>query len=270
MLKDVGLKGRAAVSEGPSTGVPRDNAPEGASAPPKTSRRRSTLILGGAVFISVAAIAAALMIALQPTAKTLEYGRLPAPCAMVSRATLARYLPNPTGTPEVLPSVGTGKQEYCKWSSTAGGEDRTVVSDVTVFSSSGANSEARQFYTRTLPVLACHCPGTAVSTRSVPGLGDQATALFVTAGPDAADISTSGGPAPGIILLVDSRNAYISLSYGVAVTGTGAALPADAAKLTWMIAAARGILADLARPAAVTAAPVSAEPSYAGSRDRAG
>jgi len=52
-----------------------------------------------------------------------------------------------------------------------------------------------------------------------------------------------------------------------AVTATGAALPAEATQLTGIIAMARGVLAELARPAAVAAAPVSAEPHYAGSRD---
>ena len=160
------------------------------------------------------------------------YTSLPAPCSVISLAALATYLPNPTGTPLSVSSASTYKEANCEWSSTAGGEDRKVVSDVVIFRSSNgspdATDAARQFYSSSLSALGCHCPATAVSVRSVPGLGDQATALVVTADPDAVEITPSGGVIPGLTLLVTSRNAGIELNYRSAVAATGAALPADA------------------------------------------
>lgn len=210
------------------------------------------------------------VVELSPSAPP-PYTSLPAPCSVISLAALATYLPNPTGTPLSVPSASTYKEADCEWSSTAGGEDRKVVSDVVIFRSSNgspdATDAARQFYSSSLSALGCHCPATAVSVRSVPGLGDQATALVVTADPDAVEITPSGGVIPGLTLLVTSRNAGIELNYRSAVAATGAALPADAGKLTGIIAMARGILAELGGRAAASAAPATAEPHYAGPRD---
>ena len=135
----------------------------------------------------LAVVVVAVVVVVPPSSPPPDYTSLPAPCALVSKAVLDAYLPNPVGTPISAPPVSFYKSGSCKWSSTAGGQDRIVSSDVILFGSSSAIGEARQFYSGALSILGCHCPGTAVSTRSVTGLGDQATALFVTAGPDAAD-----------------------------------------------------------------------------------
>ena len=225
-----------------------------------------------AALVAAAVVTASILtvVELSPSAPP-PYTSLPAPCSVISLAALATYLPNPTGTPLSVSSASTYKEADCEWSSTAGGEDRKVVSDVVIFRSSNgspdATDAARQFYSSSLSALGCHCPATAVSVRSVPGLGDQATALVVTADPDAVEITPSGGVIPGLTLLVTSRNAGIELNYRSAVAATGAALPADAGKLTGIIAMARGILAELGGRAAASAAPATAEPHYAGPRD---
>jgi hypothetical protein len=225
-----------------------------------------------AAVVAAAVVTAAVLTVVEssPSAPP-PYASLPAPCSVISLAALATYLPNPTGTPISVSSASTYKEAACEWSSTAGGEVRTVVTDVVIFSSSSgspnATDAARQFYSSALSALGCHCPATAVSARSVPGLGDQATALVATADPDAVEITPSGGVIPGLTLLVASRNAGIELNYRSAVAATAAALPADAGKLTGIIAMARGILAELGGRAAGSAAPVTAEPHYAGPRD---
>ena len=185
------------MSEESSTGAPGTAAPEGepASRPeePQTRRRRwlsrlrrTSLPVRIAAAV-VAVVVVAVVVVVPPSSPPPDYTSLPAPCALVSKAVLDAYLPNPVGTPISAPPVSFYKSGSCKWSSTAGGQDRIVSSDVILFGSSSAIGEARQFYSGALSILGCHCPGTAVSTRSVTGLGDQATALFVTAGPDAAD-----------------------------------------------------------------------------------
>lgn len=192
---------------------------------------------------------------------------MPAPCAGISLASLTRLLPHPTGSR--LSNFAGAMEDSCKWSSPAGAVDRTLESDIVLFTSPNAISEAGQFYDIALGELTCHCAGTSVSRRSVTGLGDVATALFITPGPNARDISDSADPFPGITLIVRSRNAGIVLNYNI-TAGSSQPVSADAAQLTGIIAMARGVLAALARPAAVppgSLAPVSAEPHYAGSRD---
>jgi hypothetical protein len=79
----------------------------------------------------------------RPVPPRPAYASLPEPCALVGPATLARYLPGATGTPESIFVGGTVKAGSCKWSSTSGGEDRTLVAAVFIFRSSSAISAAR-------------------------------------------------------------------------------------------------------------------------------
>jgi hypothetical protein len=235
--------------------------------------RGTSLRVRIAAAVATAAVIAAVVVVVLPSSPPPDYASLPAPCGGISLASLTTLLPHPTGSRQSVSAENALRQESCKWSSTAGSQDQTLQSDVALFTSSTANSEARQSYDSALGALACRCAGTSVSTRSVTGLGDRAVALFVTLGPGAQDLSSvSGGPFPGITLLVMSRNAEIFLSYNVTVTATATPLAAtaDAALLTDIVGMARGVLAALARTAAVSPgalAPVSAEPHYAGSRD---
>jgi hypothetical protein len=266
------------VSEESNTDTPGTAASDGEpvvspEATPKPGwlyrlRRTSLRVRIAAAAVAASVIAASVFIVVSSSPSSPgKYTTLPAPCDQIGRATLAGYLPNPTGTSVSEPETSTIKQEACRWSSTADGQVRTVVSGVVIFSSSEAISQARQYYDSSRSILSCHCAGTSVGTRSVTGLGDEATAVLVTAGPDADEISTSGGPIPGITLLVLSRNAGLTLSYSVTAAATGMTLPADGTNLTWLVSMARGILAGLARPAAIPAAPLSAPPHYAGSHD---
>jgi hypothetical protein len=239
---------------------------------PSWLRRTSLRVRIAAAVLAAAVIAGLVFAAVSSSSPPPNYASLPVPCAGVSLASLTTLLPHATGS-GLDSSTSTGvKQDICKWSSTGSGEDRTLESDVVLFTSSSTIGGARQSYSTTLSFLGCHCAGTSVSTRTVTGLGDEATAVFVTPGPGAQDLSDSADAFPGVSLLALSRNAEILLSYNVtaAATGTTLAAPTDAAQLTGMISMARGILAALTRPAAVspgTFARVSAEPYYAGSRD---
>jgi hypothetical protein len=232
-----------------------------AAAPKPWWLRRTRIAVAAA---ATAVIAASIVVAVSSLSSSQEYTTLPAPCDQIGLASLARYLPNPTGTPLSVSVTSTVKSESCAWSGTADGEVQTVLSEVVISSSPGAIGQARQFYDASRSVFDCRCAGTSVGARSVTGLGDEATAVFVTPGPDAKDLTTgSGGPDPGVTLLVLSRNANLRVTYNATAAATGMTLPADAAKLTWIVSMVRGILANLARPALIPSAPLSAPPHYA-------
>jgi hypothetical protein len=276
-------KGRAAVSEESSAGEQGIAAPGGepVQAPAPRSRwlsrlpwlRRTSLrVRIAAAVVAAAVIAGIVFVAVSSSSPPPNYAGLPAPCAGVSLASLTTLLPDATGTRQSEPTGSGFEGDSCKWLSTADRQDRTLEADAVLFTSSSAIGDARASYSDTLSLLGCHCARTSVSARSVTGLGDKATALFVTPGPGAEDLSDSADAIPGVTLWVLSRNAEILLNYNVtaAATGTSLAAPADAAQLTGMVSMARGILAALAHPTAVspgTLARVSAEPHYAGSRD---
>ena len=249
----------------PETEAPPAPAP----APRWVSRlRRTSLRVRIAAGIVAAGLAAAVVIVTVPSSSPPpQYTGLPAPCTMVSRASLAGLMPHPVGTPLGVPTDRDFKAGSCRWSSAAGGQDRTLHATVVVFKSPSATQDARQIYDESLAASSCHCRGVAISRRSVAGLGDQATALSGTAGPGADEVTASGGAAAGEQLYVVSRNAEITLSFEVTTAATETILPPGATQLTDMISVARDILAQLARPTAVRAAPVSPEPDYAGRRD---
>jgi hypothetical protein len=230
--------------------------------------RRTSLRVRIAAGVAAAAVLAAIVFVAVPSSSPPPkpaYTSLPAPCDLVSLATLARYLPNPTGTPQSTSPLRTVRAGACKWSSTTGGQDRALHAVIGVFGSSSPVTDAHHDYNATVSALGCHCKGVSVSTRPVTGLGDDATAVFITAGPDPDFATAPNAIAAGVNLIVWSSNAEMTLSYSAIAAGT--VLPPDPAKLDWLIAVAHGILADLARPAAISAAPVSPEPHYAGSRD---
>jgi hypothetical protein len=257
------------VSEESSTGAAgiTESAGSGAPAPLPTApwRRRTSLRVRIATAVVAAAVLASVVIVVVKSASPRPaYTSLPAPCAVVSLATVARYLPDPAPTPESMPAETTYQAGSCKWASAAGGEDRTLVAQVFVFNKSPAISAAQQAYNGSLSAFGCHCQGVTVSTRTVAGLGDQAAAFFIADSPAAAVVTAPNAAFPGTSLLVRSSNAEIALNYDAAdpATGTPLASAADPAQLTGMIAVARGILVTLADPAAAASVPVSAEPHY--------
>lgn len=213
-------------------------------------------------------IAAVVIVTVGSSSPPPPYTSLPAPCAMVSRASLAGLMPDPVGTPMGVPAGGNYfKAGSCRWSSAADGQDRVLESYVIVDRTPSATRDVRQIYDASLAAASCHCRGVAISRRSVTALGDQATALSATASPGAYEVTTSGGAPIGVHLYVVSRNAEISLTFDVTNVATETILPPGATQLADLISVARDILAELARPTAVLAAPVSPEPDYAGPRD---
>jgi hypothetical protein len=193
-------------------------------------RRRSVLI---PVLIAVAAAIAAAILA--PGAPPGPYTSLPAPCALVPAATLARYVPPfATAKPEhVPPLVG------CDWISNAAIGERELVVLVMIYSSS---STARQLFADNARVDQFRLsPGvTASVTRpSVTGLGDQAAAQVAWLRTDVPP------PTPSVDLEVLSRNADLTVTYGFNVAGTDP-LPTGPQMLSDAIAVARAVLAVLA------------------------
>ena len=239
----------------------------------------------GAAVVTAAVIGAVVFVAIPSNSPKSAYKSAPPPCFVVSLATLARYLPNPTGIPEILPANDAdqalnhaNEAGTCKWSSTGGGEDRTLVVTAITYGPPSGVTAAEQAYNASVASLGCRCRAVSVSTRPVTGLGDQAEGFFITPGLGATVVTAPNASSPGANLIVRSSNAGIYLDYAITTTATGAALPADgsAAELAWMVSVARDILAALARPEAVPSvivpapagiAPVSNEPRYTGLRD---
>jgi hypothetical protein len=252
----------------PASLGPQPETAQAEEPPPRKPRRRwlrrTSLRVRVIAAVAAAGVIAAIVFAAMPSNPPSKpaYASLPAPCGTVSLDALARYLPSPTATPvSVLPvPIVAAKLGSCKWSSTTGGEDRTLWLDLYISGGPSAIYYAKQSYDASLSGTDCHCKGVTVSTRRVTGLGDQATGILVNAGLDS--VSSVG---TGADLLVWSSNSEMILSYSA--TAAGSPQPPDAAELTWLISVAHDILADLARPVAVVAAPVVPEPHYAGSLD---
>jgi hypothetical protein len=240
--------------------------------PPWARRRPAIAAVAAAVLLAVVVPIAVL--GLPRSSAPPAYTSLPGqPCALVSSAELARYLPGATGTPQNLgPSTRTVKIGGCKWVNTSGGEDRTLVAEAIIFGSADAIGAARQSYRDTLARLGCRCQGVTASTRAMAGLGDQAAEVSVTVAPDADPASAPNLTDPGNSLLVRSGNAVVLIALNTTGTASGAPLtpPPDTAQLAGMVSMARGALGVLARPASVPVTaigPVAPEPRYTGQRD---
>ncbi len=262
------------MSEESSTGAAGITEPAGSGAPAPLPtapwrRRTSPRVRIATAVVAAAVLVSVVIVVVKSASPRPAYASLPAPCAVVSLATVARYLPDPTPTPESMPADSTYQAGSCKWASVADGEDRTLVAQVFVFDKSSAMTAAQQAYNGSLSAFGCHCQGVTVSSRPVAGLGDQAAAFFIADGPAAAVATAPNAAFPGTSLLVRSSNAEIALNYDVTdpASGTSLASAAGPAQLTGMIAVARDILATLAAPAAAASVPVSAEPHYAGLPD---
>ena len=153
---------------------------------PSWVRRRPLLAGFGAGILAAAVIAGVVYEAQLPSGPPRgEYASLPKqPCAM-RLGCAGEYVPDATGTPEPIGTSGPVRDGSCTWSSTTGGEARTLTAQVLIFSSPSSVSLAQQNYRNIASALGCRCEGVTVSTRLVSGLGDQATETFVFAGPEA-------------------------------------------------------------------------------------
>jgi hypothetical protein len=172
------------------------------------------------------------------------------PCTLVSRSTLAKYMPSATSSPAVLPSSSTRQEGGCTWSSISDGEDRILTVEIAVYTSSSGVTKARQAFSQGLHCTTCRAGrGITVTTLPVTGVGDQASALSV--------ISS----AHDLLMGVRSGNADIALVYDIDPIGSAPPLPARAVLLADATAMSRDVLAALAHPAAVTSATATASPT---------
>jgi hypothetical protein len=197
-------------------------------------RRRRVLIT------SIAAVAAGIAaVLLWPGSQPQDYTSLPPPCTLVPAATLAKYMPGATGTPE-RGAAAPG----CTWlSNSAQGQSELVVlpviydfpSGVTI-AKQGFNLEVRSSVPNQSPEVTF-----TVTRQSVTGLGDQAAAEIIWAK------SNVPPPTPGVILYVRSRNADLTVSVNINQPGS-APLPTGPQLLSETIAIARGVLTVLANP----------------------
>jgi hypothetical protein len=259
------------VTEKPTTGAPGPaQAHEPLPLRPPTSpwlRVSNPWVRIVAVVVALAALASVLFTVVHSGSSQPVYSSLPAPCALVSPADVAKYLPDPTRTPESMFASSTYQAGSCKWASSTGGDDRTLVAQVFVFDSSSSVAAARQAYESSLSAFGCHCQGVTVSTQPVNGLGDQAAVFSIADAPAATVAAAPNAAFPGTSLLVRSSNAEIALNYDVTVPATGTGLATGTAPLTGMISMAQDILDSLAQPSAVASVPASPEPHYTGSPD---
>jgi len=213
----------------------------------------------GAGILVAAVIAAVVLVVVRPGDQRLKYTSMPAPCIMVTAASLAKYMPDATSSPQSMPSSSAHQEGGCSWSSISGGQDRNLLLRVDVFGSSSGLTSAQQAYQRLVSAPAC-CENLTVSTRPVTGLGDQAVALFITEKPAANGAAV---PPPGVSLIVRSGNADINLGYDAFPIGSARASVTPATELAGAIAMASDALAALANPAAAASAAPSPAPSPA-------
>lgn len=247
------------MPEESTTGAPGLSAPEGgqpAEAPPAGNpatgtlpgprpprSHRKPLIIGAVAVVAAAAVAAAVLVIAKPGSQPLKYSTLPAPCGMLSAASVAKYLPGATSSVTKTPSGQASKVGACTWSSISGGEDRTLLLQVDVYGTSSGLASAEHAYSKEVPSANCQCQGYKVVRQSVTGLGDQATALFTS--PTAAKTGTWN--VPQVNLLVRSGNADINVGYIVAAIGKAPPPPSNAALLAAIMAMARNVLSALSR-----------------------
>jgi hypothetical protein len=253
----------------PEAGAPADTEQADASSPeslppgrwlralPPWLRRWPVVAAFG---VGILVVAALIVVAVQPSAERLKYTGMPAPCGVLTAATMAKYLPGAISQPQNGSQVST-----CNWSSDAGGQDAVLSVTIDIYRSSSWLDDAQVQYQSTRSEEAgIFGKGSTVSTRPVTGLGDQAVSMIVigTPGPDE-------GVPPQIGLVVQSSNADIWLNYSTMPIGSAAALPITA-QVAGTITMARDILAALAhaavhgagRASPATSAPLPAGPQY--------
>ena len=227
----------------PEVEAPKPSASEGeasSSAAPRL-RRLVRIGAGAAVIAVVALIAAVASMAAPSSPRPLLYTKLPAGCTLVRVATLAKYAPTAEGRPYGGAPSSTDHFTGCAWFTSMADEGVSLYVSAEVYGSSDWLDTAKRNYDAW---AYGRYRGYEMTARSVPGLGDQATNLFVT--------RTSGkvggtGPwtVPEILLVVRSRNAVIMVNYIVVAGQNPPPKPSDAALEAAAIAMARDVLAVL-------------------------
>ena len=207
-----------------------------------------------------AVIAAVVLVVARPGGQPLKYTSLPPACDTVSAASLAKYLPDATSSPQSRPSSSADQEGACSWSSITGGQDRDLLVLLDVYGTSSGLTKAQQAYQGDI-ALSVSSHDATLSRRLVTGLGDQATAQFIIVKPGGT--GTAAAP-PQVILTVRSGNADINLSYAVFPIGSARPALTPAAELAGTIAMARDVLVALANPAAAASAAAAPAASSAG------
>ena len=243
------------MSEEPSTDAPEAAPP---APPSRPWWRRRPLAIGVAAGLAATAAVSAVVVAVQP-----GHTQRPAPCTMVTAATLARYLPDATQGPLTSPSIG--KEIYgagCFWSSYTLGGTRDLLLNLDLFSSPAAASAAERAHPSLLVMADCPCPGLRFTTRTLSGLGDQSVAVVMTVKTAAG----AAGPAwavPQIGLVVRSGDAIIRLSYAVYAGLDSPPRPTTATLMADTVDMAHDVMAALTGSPRVNA---TAPPAYPSSR----
>ena len=207
-------------------GDPETAVSDSPPAAPRSPGRRRIALLAGAAVVVVAAGASAIILS-SPGPKYASPANV---CDLVSRATIAKYLPG---------QADSHRDECsCQWFGDTGTGDGLDVS-VSVL---GGATEAKGDFTEVVRLSEQKTTAngetqTVTGKQAVTGLGDQATALFGT---------ISGGPLEdtrvGLALLfARSGNAVIQVSRTTGTPRTAAA------SLPGVIAVARELLAALPR-----------------------
>jgi hypothetical protein len=245
----------AADAEAPPAEPPE---PAAAAAPvsqvAKPPRSRRALLIGFGAGLLAAALVAGIVVALLPSGQAQKYTTMPAPCTLVSTASLTKYVQGAPGTQRSAPSSSAHQQAACTWINVIGPNLEALAVEVDIYSSSsGVTLASQHFGDAPATCLACAKPVRG-TTHPVTGLGDQATATFMASG--------SGSSADhAIVMFIRSGNADIFLNYAIGADGPGATLPANAVLLADATAMARDVLASLANPAAAKTAPPGTPPS---------
>jgi hypothetical protein len=266
------------MSEEPSAGAPVQQpgkpAPDGElisraeptehgsslSAPRPPRKRRTALIVSIAGVLTAAVVAA---IVLLPASQPRQYTGLPEPCTLVSAATLATYMPGAAGGAHSLLTSSTHQKGVCTWSSITGREDLNLSVDADIYSSSTGLTQAQQAFNAEVRAFDENGNGITVTTRSVTGIGDQATVMFIT-----GTGTGSSGAMHAVGLFARSDNADIHLTYTISPYESAPPPPTKAALLADALAMTRNVMAALTGPAAIPPrGPKPLEPQYATPRN---
>jgi hypothetical protein len=222
------------------------------------------IVTAAAGIVAAALIAVIVIVATGPAnlSPGPNYGSLTNPCALLSMATVTRYVPGaspgvqlpnqdrpvqgsspwaPGPLSSRLPTQAGGD---CLWSANSAVPQHLAESldvDVSVYSSATGLMGAEQNFEADLQSEKQGIPGSSAvtGTRPLTGLGHQAAAIYA--------ILTGNGPAtPSVVVLTWSGNAEITVSYTVP-GGSSHSPSSRPALLAAATAATRDVLAALPR-----------------------
>jgi hypothetical protein len=236
------------VSEESSTGAPGTVpvlSPEATIRARPPWRRRGPVIAGLSAVIL--AVAAGIVLAVRPSAPEITYTGMPAPCRILTTASLARYLPDATGKGQ-RESVRGAQVDMCTWDSETVGQSRLLSATVVLYESSAWLSDARWEYSSFISdESGIMGKGDTVSIRRIADLGNQAVSMVVTGHNQRPDEILL---LPQVGVVVQAGNVDVWLNYSAGAVGTPAQEtppPPIAEQVAATIALARDVLTTLAR-----------------------